>query len=303
MNSKFISNIPKVRGNITLDAKVSNFSWFKVGGNADLLFEPADKEDLSLFLQNISSDVDIFVLGGASNILIRDGGIPGVTIKLNKKFDKIYQLKKYLVVGAAVRNMTLSNYAKKNDIIGYEFLSGIPGTIGGAVRMNAGAYGKNISDILTKIEIADGKNGIYQITKDQLKMSYRKVILPNKAVILDAYFNKLEDKEDNIERKITEIKLIRKLSQPVKSLTGGSTFKNPKGFKAWKLIDEAGCRGLSIGGAKVSELHTNFIINYNNASASDIETLGEEVKYRVYNKLGINLEWEIIRIGRLEKEI
>lgn len=303
MNSKFISNIPKVRGNITLDAKVSNFSWFKVGGNADLLFEPADKEDLSFFLQNISSDVDIFVLGGASNILIRDGGIPGVTIKLNKKFDKIYQLKKYLVVGAAVRNMTLSNYAKKNDIIGYEFLSGIPGTIGGAVRMNAGAYGKNISDILTKIEIADGKNGIYQITKDQLKMSYRKVILPNKAVILDAYFNKLEDKEDNIERKITEIKLIRKLSQPVKSLTGGSTFKNPKGFKAWKLIDEAGCRGLSIGGAKVSELHTNFIINYNNASASDIETLGEEVKYRVYNKLGINLEWEIIRIGRLEKEI
>ena len=303
MNSKFISNIPKVRGNITLDANVSNFSWFKVGGNADLLFEPADKEDLSFFLQNISSDVDIFVLGGASNILIRDGGIPGVTIKLNKKFDKIYQLKKYLVVGAAVRNMTLSNYAKKNDIIGYEFLSGIPGTIGGAVRMNAGAYGKNISDILKKIEIVDGKNGIYQITKDQLKMSYRKVILPNKAVILDAYFNKLEDKEDNIERKITEIKSIRKLSQPVKSLTGGSTFKNPKGFKAWKLIDEAGCRGLSIGGAKVSELHTNFIINYNNASASDIETLGEEVKYRVYNKLGINLEWEIIRIGRLEKEI
>ena len=303
MNSKFISNIPKVRGNITLDANVSNFSWFKVGGNADLLFEPADKEDLSFFLQNISSDVDIFVLGGASNILIRDGGIPGVTIKLNKKFDKIYQLKKYLVVGAAVRNMTLSSYAKKNDIIGYEFLSGIPGTIGGAVRMNAGAYGKNISDILKKIEIVDRENGIYQITKDQLKMSYRKVILPNKAVILDAYFNKLEDKEDNIERKIKEIKSIRKLSQPVKSLTGGSTFKNPKGFKAWKLIDEAGCRGLSIGGAKVSELHTNFIINYNNASASDIETLGEEVKYRVYNKLGVNLEWEIIRIGRLEKEI
>ena len=303
MNSKFISNIPKVRGNITFDANVSNFSWFKVGGNADLLFEPADKEDLSFFLQNISSDVDIFVLGGASNILIRDGGIPGVTIKLNKKFDKIYDLKKHLVVGAAVRNMTLSNYAKKNDIIGYEFLSGIPGTIGGAVRMNAGAYGKNISDILKKIEIVDRENGIYQITKDQLKMSYRKVILPNKAVILDAYFNKLEDKEDNIERKITEIKSIRKLSQPVKSLTGGSTFKNPKGFKAWKLIDEAGCRGLSIGGAKVSELHTNFIINYNNASASDIETLGEEVKNRVYNKLGINLEWEIIRIGRLEKEI
>ena len=194
--------------------------------------------------------------------------------------------------------MALSNYAKKIKISGYEFLSGIPGTIGGSVRMNSGAYGKSISEILDKIEVVDGSKGFYEISNKNLKMRYRKVFFPNKTVILNATFRALKNTTKNIEKEIVEIKSKRKNSQPVKSLTGGSTFKNPKGMKAWELIDSVGCRGLSIGGAKISELHANFIINYNNASASDIENLGEEVRKRVYNKLGINLEWEIIRVGQ-----
>ena len=302
MNSKLLRKMPKVKGNLIPNAKISDFSWFKVGGNAELLFEPADKEDLLFFLKSLSKDIDVFVIGGASNILIRDGGIPGVTIKLRGVFDKISHTNKHLKVGAAVKNMALSNFAKNHDLIGYEFLSGIPGTIGGAVRMNSGAYGKTISNILKNIEVVDGNKGIYQITKEELNMQYRKVSFPSKAVILNATFNKIKNINEDIHTKIIDIKNLRKRSQPVKSLTGGSTFKNPKGFKAWELIDAAGCRGLCIGGAKVSEMHTNFIINFNNASANDIEQLGEEVKNRVYNNVGVNLEWEIIRVGKSEKE-
>jgi len=300
--SNLINIIPNVRGNLIPNAKIADSSWFRVGGNAELLFEPADVEDLLYFLKNLHKEVNIFVIGGASNVLIRDGGISGVTIKLGKMFNKVTYKKGKLIVGASVKNMFLANFAMKKFITGYEFLSGIPGTIGGAVRMNSGSYDKNIADILSKIEVIDGSKGIYEISKKNLKMKYRETIIPEKAIIINAIFNVSKSNKINIEEKVKSIKSKRISSQPIKSLTGGSTFKNPIGKKAWELIDAAGCRGLSIGGAKISEMHTNFIINYNNASASDIEKLGEEVRNRVYNKFRIKLEWEILRIGNLKKE-
>jgi len=302
MKSNLLNVVPDVKGNLIPNAKISDSSWFRVGGNAELLFEPADVEDLHYFLKNLPKTVNIFVIGGASNILIRDGGIPGVTIKLGKMFNKITIKNDKLIVGASVRNMFLARYAMKKFITGYEFLSGIPGTIGGAVRMNSGSYDKNISDILSKIEVIDGIKGIYEISKNNLKMKYRETIIPEKAIIINAIFNVSKLNKINIEKKVRSIKFKRVSSQPINSLTGGSTFKNPTGKKAWELIDAAGCRGLSIGGAKISEMHANFIINYNNASASDIEKLGEEVRNRVYSKFRVKLEWEILRIGNLIKE-
>jgi len=302
MKSSLINKVPKARGNLVPNAKIADKSWFKVGGNAELLFEPKDVDDLFHFLKNLDDKIDIFVIGGASNILIRDGGIPGVTIKLNRLYNKISVENDKIIVGASVKNMFLANYAKKMQLDGYEFLSGIPGTIGGAVKMNSGAYGKCMSDILDKIEVVDGAKGIYEINRKKLNMNYRKILFPKKAVIINAFFNMSVKSKKDIERTINLIKTKRSISQPVKALTGGSTFKNPNGKKAWKLIDSAGCRGMSIGGAKISEIHANFIVNYNNASASDIEKLGEEVRNKVYNKLGVNLEWEIIRIGKKIKE-
>ena len=302
MKSDLINKVPKTKGNLIPNANIAGSSWFKVGGNAELLFQPEDEDDLFNFLKNLDDKIDIFVMGGASNILIRDGGIPGVTIKLNKLYNQVIIKNDKIIVGASVKNMFLANYAKKEQLTGCEFLSGIPGTIGGAVRMNSGSYGKCIADILDKIEVMDGVKGIYEISKKKLNMKYRKIFFPKKAIILNAVFKTSIKSKNAIEKTINLIKSKRIDSQPVKSLTGGSTFKNPVGMKAWKLIDKAGCRGMSIGGAKISEIHTNFIVNYNNASACDIENLGEEVRNKVYNKLGINLEWEIIRVGKTIKE-
>jgi len=302
MKSDLINKVPKTKGIMIPNANIADSSWFKVGGKAELLFEPEDVDDLHHFLKNLDEDIDIFIIGGASNILIRDGGIPGVTIKLNRLCNQITKKNDSIIVGSSVKNMYLANYAKKNQLSGYEFLSGIPGSIGGAIRMNSGAYGRCISDILDKIEVMDGVKGIYEINKEKLKMKYRKIFFPKKTIILNGVFKQLIKSKNDIENTIQLIKSKRNNSQPVKALTGGSTFKNPSGMKAWKLIEAAGCRGMSIGGAKISEIHTNFIINYNNATAGDIEKLGEEVRNKVFNECGVDLEWEIVRIGKTTKE-
>ena len=289
-----IHKVPKVRGKLKENANIASSSWFKVGGPAELLFTPADELDLLNFFINLDSDIPIFVIGSSSNILIRDGGIKGVVIKLGTAFNKINVIDDKLFVGAYVKNMILAKYARNNNLSGFNFLSGIPGTVGGSIKMNAGCYGHEMSDIISKIKIVDRVNGFSEITIKNLNMNYRKSSLPNDSVIVSAFLK--NNKKDNYEI-INNIKKQRLKTQPINELTGGSTFKNPPGYKAWKLIDESGCRGLSIGGAKISDMHTNFIINYNNATANDIETLGNKVKEKLFANSGIKLEWEILRVG------
>ena len=294
--SSLISNMPKVRGKLLVNADIASASWFKVGGPAEVLYEPADEMDLLDFMANLHPEIPILVIGASSNILIRDGGIRGVVIKLGNYFKGIKLLNNQLLVGAYIHNMMLAKYANNNDFLGYDFLSGIPGTLGGSIKMNAGCYGKEMSDIVIKVKVIDRFSGSSLMSVKDLNLKYRESNLPNEAIIVSAYLkvNKKTNYDANI---IVDIKDKRLKSQPITELTGGSTFKNPPGYKAWELIDKAGCRGLSIGGAKVSEMHTNFIINYNNATAKDIETLGNVVREKVFNNSGITLDWEVLRVG------
>ena len=294
--SSLINSMPKVRGELFSDVNISSSSWFKVGGPAELLYIPADELDLINFMTNLDPEIPIFVIGASSNILIRDGGIKGVVIKLGNSFKGINLHNNKLSVGAYLNNMILAKYAHNNRLLGFDFLSGIPGTVGGSIKMNAGCYGMEMADIIIKIKVIDRLNGISVISAKDLNMEYRKSTLPNDTVIISAY---LKVNKEIISNAInyTNIKEKRLKSQPINQLTGGSTFKNPPGYKAWKLIEKAGCRGLSIGGAKISDMHTNFIINYNNATAKDIETLGNIVRDKVYRNSGIKLDWEILKVG------
>ena len=293
--SLLINNVPKVKGQLVSNADISSSAWFKVGGPFELLFIPADESDLKNFIEKLNKEIPIFVIGALSNTLIRDGGVKGVGIKLDDEFSNIEICNNYIEVGASLLNMKFAKYAKKNSISGYEFLSGIPGTIGGSIKMNAGCYGREMSDIIYDVKIIDRSKGLYNISIKELDMAYRKTSISNESIIISARLKSCSDNKDSDYS--SDIKKQRMETQPVNKLTGGSTFKNPKGEKAWKLIEDAGCRGLSFGGAKVSEMHTNFIINYNNATASDIESLGNIVRKKVYNKSGIKLEWEILKIG------
>jgi UDP-N-acetylmuramate dehydrogenase len=294
--SSLISNMPKVRGKLLVNADIASSSWFKVGGPAEVLFEPADEIDLLGFMVNLDPEIPILVIGASSNILIRDGGIRGVVIKLGNFFKGIELLNNELLVGANIHNMMLAKYANNNDLLGYDFLSGIPGTLGGSIKMNAGCYGKEMSDIVIKIKIIDRLNGPSLMSVKDLNLKYRESNLPNESVIVSAYLK--INKETNYDTDIiADIKNKRLMSQPITELTGGSTFKNPPGYKAWELIDKAGCRGLSIGGAMISEMHANFIINFNNATAKDIESLGNVVREKVFNNSGITLDWEVLRVG------
>jgi len=288
--------MPKVRGELFSDVNISSSSWFKVGGPAELLYIPADELDLINFMTNLDAEIPIFVIGASSNILIRDGGIKGVVIKLGNSFKGINLHNNKLSVGAYLNNMILAKYAHNNRLLGFDFLSGIPGTVGGSIKMNAGCYGMEMADIIIKIKVIDRLNGLSVISAKDLNMEYRKSTLPNDTVIISAYL-KVNKKIINNAINYTNIKEKRLKSQPINQLTGGSTFKNPPGYKAWKLIEKAGCRGLSIGGAKISDMHTNFIINYNNATAKDIETLGNIVRDKVYRNSGIKLDWEILKVG------
>ena len=294
--SSLINSMPKVRGELFSDVNISSSSWFKVGGPAELLYIPADELDLINFMTNLDPEIPIFVIGASSNILIRDGGIKGVVIKLGNSFKGINLHNNKLSVGAYLNNMILAKYAHNNRLLGFDFLSGIPGTVGGSIKMNAGCYGMEMADIIIKIKVIDRLNGLSVISAKDLNMEYRKSTLPNDTVIISAYL-KVNKEINNNAINHTNIKEKRLKSQPINQLTGGSTFKNPPGYKAWKLIEKAGCRGLSIGGAKISDMHTNFIINYNNATAKDIETLGNIVRDKVYRNSGIKLDWEILKVG------
>lgn len=291
-------NLPKVRGSYRDNFNLSTVTWFNVGGPADVLFKPSDVEDLSHFIKENSRNKPYMVLGVGSNLLVRDGGIRGVVIRLGKGFADIFHDDNQLIVGAGALDINVSKYCIENSIGGLEFLSGIPGVIGAAVAMNAGAYGKDISNCLIKAEAIDESGDLITINNEDFGFKYRGNSLASNLIYTKVYFQVKPGKKEEIEDKINQIQQQREASQPIKSKTGGSTFKNPLGDKkAWQLIDEAGCRGLRIGDAVMSEKHCNFLINLGNATATEIEDLGEMVRQKVFDRSGVMLEWEIKIIG------
>lgn len=295
-----LKSIPEVRGQYTKDAPLANATWFKVGGAADVLFVPADTEDLSQFLINRPKDLDLSILGLCSNVIIRDNGISGFVVKLGKGFTEIVIEGDLVKVGCGLPNSHLVSGLMKAGRVGLEFLSGIPGSVGGAVAMNAGCYGSEVKDYLVSVEAVNKSTGrIHQISAKDLSLSYRHNSLAEDFIFTSASFLlKFEEDRNKIKNNIRRIAEMKLASQPTVEKTGGSTFKNPAGHKAWELIDQAGLRGFTIGGARVSDKHTNFFINAKNASAKDLEDLGELVINKVREKFNITLEWEIKRMGR-----
>ena len=285
-----------VRGRYKKHVVMAPYTWFRVGG-ATTVFRPQDHEDLCQFLLQNSEDVPVTIIGAASNILIRDGGIPGIVIRLGKNFASINFNSNSVRIGAALPNGIAARLAQKKGYSGLEFLSGIPGTIGGGLRMNAGAYGTEVRDILIEAEVVDSTGNFKVLSLEEMEMSYRHCGVPKDYIFLSGLFKTGRDVPSNIQRKLDEIKARRLESQPITERTGGSTFKNPKGFKAWELIEAAGCRGVSIGGAMVSEQHCNFLVNKGNANATDLENLGNLVQKKVQDATGIELEWEIKLLG------
>ena len=286
------------RGSIEPNASLADFIWFRTGGTAEWLVRPADVADLSQFLAALDPAVPLFPVGVGSNLIVRDGGVPGVTIRLPKSFAKVsIEPGNRVRAGAAAMGITVASAARDAGIAGLEFMRGIPGTVGGAVRMNAGAYGRAASDILIEatIVLRDGTVEIWPAAR--LGYSYRHSELPEGAVVVEALFEGSPGDPKAIGAEMDRIAAEREASQPLRSRTGGSTFKNPPGNKAWALVDAAGCRGLRIGDAQVSEKHTNFLLNLGEASSADIEALGEEVRRRVKAHSGVELEWEIQRVG------
>ena len=292
-----IDRLPAVRGRLTENAPLAGVTWFRVGGPAEVMFRPADREDLLEFLAAKPADVPVTVLGVASNVLIRDGGLPGVTLRLGRGFADISADGCDILCGAAALDLNVATAAKIAGIAGLEFLSGVPGTIGGAVRMNAGAYGRETKDVLVWAEAADPTGQVHRLSNAELKFEYRRSALPEDWICLGARLAGTPGDPNEIGARMKEIQGQRTDSQPIRSRTGGSTFKNPPGSKAWQLIEAAGCRGLTLGGAMVSDKHCNFLINTGTATAADLEDLGEEVRRRVKETSGIELEWEIKRLG------
>ncbi|MDF3047597.1 MAG: murB [Candidatus Midichloriaceae bacterium] len=293
-----IARLPKVRGTIREDVNLAKFCWFQVGGTASALYKPQDTDDLQFFLKNLDPEIPFFVFGVGSNMLISDQGFPGVAIRLGREFNYAHKIgEDELVVGAATLDVNLAEFACGNSIAGLEFLSGIPGTIGGALAMNAGAYGSEIKDVLISAHAINKAGELRELSVADLGYFYRGNSLEGDWVFVDAKLKGKVGNKQEIEERIKQIQVERNATQPVRSKTGGSTFKNPEGHKAWQLIDGAGCRGLRIGDAQVSELHCNFFLNLGNATASDLLNLINEVKERVYKKSGIMLKEEIKIVG------
>ncbi|MSO54082.1 MAG: UDP-N-acetylmuramate dehydrogenase [Rhodospirillales bacterium] len=292
-----IDRLPPTRGGLTANAPLAKMTWFRVGGPAEVLFRPADRKDLADFLNELPADVPLTVLGLGANLLIRDGGVPGVVVRLGPGFDEIRVEGNDLVVGAAAVGLHVAVAARDAGFAGLEFLSGIPGTIGGALRMNAGAFGAEIKDMATEAQAID-RNGIrHGIDANGLGFSYRHSGVPNSWIFVAARLRGRHGDKAAIGRRMAEIQSTRQDTQPVRTATGGSTFVNPPNAKAWELIDQAGCRGIKRGGAQVSDKHCNFLVNLGSATAADLEGLGDEVRRRVLEASGIALEWEIRRIG------
>lgn len=292
-----IDRLPKVRGRLTADAPLAQVTWFRVGGPAEVLFRPADLEDLSGFLAAKPGDVPVTVIGVASNLLVRDGGIKGVVIRLGRGFVDITASGEALLAGAGALDLNVAITAREAGLAGLEFLSGIPGTVGGGLRMNAGAYGSEFKNVLLGAVALDAQGARHELAPADIKLSYRHCGLPEDWIFVAARFAGTKGDPLAIARRMNEIQSAREESQPIRARTGGSTFANPPGRKAWELIDAAGCRGLKRGGAMVSEKHANFLINTGDATAADLEALGEEVRARVLASSGVALDWEIRRVG------
>ena len=289
--------LPPVRGTFAEGAALKDLVWFRAGGPAEILYRPADADDLATFIAARCEDTRVSVIGVGSNLLVRDGGIPGVVVRLPGVFGKVSAEGTRVRVGAAALDAAVARAAADAGIAGLEFLRGIPGTIGGALRMNAGCYGREIKDIFVEATAIDGKGNKLTLSAADMEFVYRKSGTPDDLIFVEAVFEGERGNADEIRTRMNTLVEQRESTQPVKSKTGGSTFKNPPGHKAWQLIDEAGCRGLTRGGAQVSEKHCNFLINFGDATAADIEGLGEDVRARVKEKSGVTLEWEIKRVG------
>jgi UDP-N-acetylmuramate dehydrogenase len=285
------------RGKLTPNAPLAPLIWFKSGGAAEELFEPADVADLQAFLAATPLEVPVWPLGLGSNLIVRDGGMPGVTVRLGKAFAGISVSDMTVECGAGAPGISVASAARDAGVAGLEFLRGIPGTVGGAVRMNAGAYGREVQDVLVSADIILRSGEARTLLLRDMGYSYRHSMLPREAIVVAATFAGVPGDPAVIGAEMDRIAAEREASQPLRSKTGGSTFKNPDGHKAWALVDAAGCRGLTIGGAQVSEKHCNFLLNLGDATSADIEALGEEVRARVLAHSGVELEWEIQRVG------
>lgn len=297
-NTGLVSSLPKIKGKYIENAKLSRYTWFNVGGPAEVLFIPKDIEDLSFFMRNRPQNIPLFVLGGGSNLLVRDGGIPGVTIKLDSPaFKHISVAENTITCGAGLPNSNLKKTLLDNQIGGLEFLCSIPGVIGGSVKSNAGCFGKEVKDVIISAKIMNNQGDIKTISLKDLKLDYRSSCFPSDWIVIDITFSGKKDTTENIKKILEEQKDYRMEHQPYNQKTAGSTFKNPKGLRAWELIKKSGCDHLSVGGAKVSDKHCNFLINTGNATAKDIETLGEMIISQVRQKTFVTLEWEIKRVG------
>jgi len=292
-----MDRLPRVRGRYDARADLGKMTWFRVGGPAEVLFSPADAEDLAAFLAARPEDVPVTVIGLGSNMLVRDGGVPGVVIHLGKAFSTISVEGMTVRCGGGAVDATVATAARDAAIAGMEFLTGIPGTIGGALRMNAGAYEREIKDIFTSATALDAKGGVQKLSFADMGFTYRHTNVAEDWIFIGAELTGTPGDRHEITGRIRQIRSEREGSQPTQARTGGSTFANPPGVKAWALIDAAGLRGHQIGGAQISAKHTNFLINTGTATAADIEALGEEARRRVKETAGIDLQWEIRRIG------
>jgi UDP-N-acetylmuramate dehydrogenase len=288
-----------VRGRLTRDAPLDKLVWFKSGGRADWLFEPADLDDLVSFVSGLDEGTPIMALGLGSNLIVRDGGVPGVVVRLGKPFSTV-EVRRDCVLecGGGASGILVSSTARDAGIAGLEFLRGIPGTVGGFVRMNGGAYGREVADVLVDCDVVLPDGNLITVPAADLNYSYRHSDLPEGAIVVAARFKGVPGDPQEIGAEMDRIAAAREETQPLRSKTGGSTFKNPPNDRAWRLVDAAGCRGLRMGGAQVSEKHANFLINTGDATSADIEGLGEEVRRRVSESQGVTLEWEIKRVGR-----
>ncbi len=292
-----LDRLPEVRGKLRADVSLAPFTWLRVGGAAEVLFMPKDEADLTHFLSATPDDIPVQVLGVASNTLVRDGGVKGVVIRLGPAFGKVSTDGLQVVAGAAALDKTVAKKAAAAGIAGLEFYAGVPGSIGGALRMNAGCYGSETKDILFSVVALDRTGRRQIMSLDDMGYSYRHCGAPKDLIFTEAVFEGTRDTPSAILARMDDITAKREASQPIREKTGGSTFKNPEGHSSWKLIDEAGCRGLRVGGAQMSEQHCNFMINAEDATAADLEKLGETVRARVLETQGVELHWEIRRIG------
>jgi len=306
--TSLIEQLPKIRGRYTDNAPLGAKGWFRCGGTAEVLFKPADLDDLQAFIQKCPADIPVHVFGALSNTIIRDGGLKGVTIRLGREFSKIDVDGDKITAGALALDANVANVAAENGVGGLEFLSGIPGTIGGAVKMNAGCYGTETKGVMVEVTILNRDGEIVTVKPKDLDMSYRHTNVTAGQIVINATFKGVQENADDVKKRITEIKEKREQSQPIREKTGGSTFANPslddlakagvaEGTKVWQLIDEAGGRGLKVGGAQMSVKHCNFMLNTGGATASDLENLGEQVRKNVADMHNIALRWEIRRMG------